>query len=565
MTTYDPDIFEGSIKAKHIAGGAVQDSHIHPSSLLYAILHFAALIVAFFANIWIVVPTGVAATDTTAIQAALDAASGKGPVWLLSGTFAINAPILIPSRTVLVMNPATVLLSSIASTGSPVDSPLRLALPVADGTAALLTSATVLGTRTLVVDTSIAAGKVVIFGDGGANTLQQATVISVSGVGPYTLTIDEPIRFTFAAGKSVIPYVLPTDIVVHGNGALLTGSGTNGIEMPKGRKVLVERMRIAGSFTNIVASWDLGCRDVEFRDLDVDATGAIVAISIESCVRAHLTRCKTRGETDPIGEGIWCTSAHGGVVRDCTATAHAVHGLLISGGDLDMLVDGGDFSHNASNGILLNGCTGVTVRGASIHHNGAGLLADAGTIAEIDGCHFVGAGPAGTWTQNYGIRAQGAGTVLQVRNVRTAYHSIDGIEVYTGATVLIDGWYSVSERYGALSMGLGKCVVANAYWAKSTTSGWYGAYTGDNGASDLAVRGTLIDVGGTACLGFSINRAGDVLRVADVTTIGTGNTGIKVNGNVACTVWRGANVDLASCTTQVSYGSGATQHLTTQS
>ncbi len=151
-------------------------------------------------------PSG-GADDAPAISAALAVAATNGDrVFMAGGNWTVATPIAVPSNTRLDISTNAVIKSTMANTGSGgFTNSIFFATATAVGSTLALSADAVYGSNQVVTAANpstvgIAKGTTIALGYAvGGNQLQTATVLGITGSGPYTLTLDEEILFDWYA------------------------------------------------------------------------------------------------------------------------------------------------------------------------------------------------------------------------------------------------------------------------------------------------------------------------------------------------------------------------------
>lgn len=489
-------------------------------------------------------PTGTSA-DVTAIHSLLDEMSGVGEVRLRGGSAVLASPLYIPSRSVLVLNPGTSLVSTIPEPGSPdpSQSPIQVALPVADGASTTVHTTAVVGTRTLITVGPIAVGKTITFGNGAANIVQQATVVATSGSGPYTLTLDEQIWAAHAPGDAVIPYTLPTDIEVWGCGALLTGTGGNGVEIAKGNRVAVRNLRIGpddGSFKSIGFSYDLGCRDCIAEDLTINNDAYTqVGFSHESTTRCRAIRIHSSRAAG--NESIWFSISWAGSAEDCTTHADALHGILIEGANCAFTLRGGEVYNPSGSGVIVN-ASDVTIDGVTAIKSDRGfrILTGVSDRVTLTGCHAYACLNSG---YQFDI---GSNTMVGCTAGSGAQFDV----WCTGGKTQISGFVATGcAASSVLASGAGTYLsVADSVITLGGAVGAYGVATGyPSAGARVDCNGVTVYAVGASSIGFGTTAATDRMDIRNCRVLSGG----KGFDGAAGTFSRLHNNDFHSATTPI--------------
>lgn len=251
-------------------------------------------------------------------------------------------------------------------------------------------------------------------------------VTSVAGSGPYTVTVDRPVRMQFLSTNTVRRLTsIPSDIRIDGNGMIVQGTADRFIEMIASVRCRIRGMRLLSpaAHTDLMASFDVGGYDNVFEDIEVDGAGIrSLAIALESNEKSSLVRCRVRRST---GYGIALYDCVDCSVVDCesignqngialVADANAVgciscqviggkahnnsqQGVLVSNGSSHCRIVGVSCNYNTLYGCLLNGTNGEAgnvLMGVELNGNGsAGFVTGAGSkLTQLVNCEASGNG-----------------------------------------------------------------------------------------------------------------------------------------------------------------------------
>lgn len=166
---------------------------------------------------------------------------------------------------------------------------------------ALTTVQTAAGDNTLTVNTLFAAGNIIWLGQTAASSTYVAAkyrVESVSGAGPYVLTLDRPLNKTFIVGTRV--QLVTTDknnVVINGNGALLRGPADRHIQLLGvwNAKICRTRHDAGAGIPSTVGygvALDLGCLNGVVEDVDAEEINC--SLVFECGERTHAYRSSSR-------------------------------------------------------------------------------------------------------------------------------------------------------------------------------------------------------------------------------------------------------------------------------
>lgn len=390
-------------------------------------------------------PTGVADSSAgfRAAFNALTAANASGQVaFIPEGTYLIAAQVALPSGLVVWQSPQATIIGALSMAGSP--TPALNSLFIAPS-ATVLSSTTIAasntpGQRTVSMAAAPAVGNFVQI-DSVAAVFQLGTyrVEKVTGGGPYTVTLDRPVFPSFVLNDLVTIYAaLPTGIKWHGNGGVITTTGTSGLgaertfEFVTAWDCLVEDVKFdasgGGTPADMFGSFDVGCYRCLWRRCKGDgmlASGvagsvASAGFAIESTEQCGFEDCEVKNITGP---GYLVDDSFVGWSKNSNAM-NCYDGMDVTAdgntsGCQGFKVYGGNFSGNVHDGIAIangsrhtgltditansNGAVGVRdiggggtrISGASCVSNVAsGILVDATAApwTQIDNCYCASSG-----------------------------------------------------------------------------------------------------------------------------------------------------------------------------
>jgi hypothetical protein len=268
-------------------------------------------------------------TDASeAIQNALDELAGTGEALLIPpGAFVVAEPITVPSHTTIEGSEGAILWAMLAPSGEQSESVFVRFIdePIGSGTI----STTPARTNSVVVTgwtgTAPAAGQVLGLQSG--NSFSTYDVVSVSGSGPYTLTLDRAIAVPFVATNPAHVYAeQPNNIRIYGNGLKFRGVCDRYIELGAVHHGHIEDCHtdsVGGGTPSPPAngcfSWDTGGRNVGFARCTVDLTGvstAVFGIALESIDGGYITDCAVKGGDT----GFYRVDCHAVALRNCYAS-----------------------------------------------------------------------------------------------------------------------------------------------------------------------------------------------------------------------------------------------------
>jgi len=359
----------GTIGTSALADGSVTDAKISSTGVLGAKVRVTRAVNS----------TGVAATDTAAIQAAMDAMSPVGGIVQLGpGDFAVNATLEVPSNVTVrgAGRSRTRVVSSITPISNPNNATFHAAASAASATTTLASDNT-LGARTISVAASVAAGSIITVNDttsGAGLRTMSYDVQSVSGSGPYTLTLDRPVLVQYATGDTVgVHATQPTNIILEDFS--IEGSADRFIELVTAKDCVVRRVRMkvtAGASHDIMGSFDVGNRGCRWEDVEADGGGiASDCLALEGSEQGRVVNCRTRSS---LAYGIVLHDAIHGVMEDCHSSNHAFGWVITADGttkgSIGTRIRGGSSMNNTTEGLsVINGSTDTVVEGADLRFN----------------------------------------------------------------------------------------------------------------------------------------------------------------------------------------------------
>jgi len=553
--------------------------------------------------------------DFTPIQRAISVLTAAGIPCAFTGpnTYVCSLPLIIPSDCVIVGEPAAEVKSTIAGAG------FTNALFYAEATNFGTVASTTLsvagaprGGRTLHVASSAGffAGQSIIV-EQAATAGLVAQQFSVLGTGAGTITVDDPVEFTFSSGDTVQTFNPPTNIQIQGNGMSVIGSGGALFEIQSGQRVIVADVNVPSTtVTSYVGSLDTASRDCQWVRCRGNGGGVAPAVwSIESGNRCKAIDCTAQGGN----LGFWNAGGARNEYRGCAAWDNATTGIALVpttaadvdgaqktklvdcdcedngtygayqqlGSDTEIVNFRGDFNvqglflqgvtrallrniggtSNSGNTLVLeaNGgtaCTSIVASGVSAVGDGnAGILVDAGShTAELSDLSLTdtvtGLSVAGT--------AQ-----LSLSNVSTDRCSAAGIGISAAATLLI-------ANHRALNCGLagGKCITTTAASDVTILGGRYRlttAFAGNWFGVDSIAAGALWQIndlvlekagaaGGTMFAIVDNAGGGATMRLRDVRTVGALDYGIYIAAAAGTILRIGEGNNFSSCGTPTTYG-----------
>jgi hypothetical protein len=441
----------------------------------------------FLRTIRTVTPTGTSA-DAANIQAALTAMAGIGEVRLKAGTYVITSTLSVPKKTRLYGVPGKTILNSTMTPSGDVNQAITSAL----AGVAMLGTTTVNGSNTrgasTVTAASTAGGALPVgtasyyranptdvrirdnvSGSGFQGSLYR--VISVSGAGPYTVTLDRPVWWQWGAGDA-LEVMGNVNEDVHIAGITYTGTSTRLLEHIGVRRHLIEECRFVadeGWATDIVASFDTNGYDNEFRKCEFFGDNTATAdcvLALETQENSRITDCRVRGG---VYNGIVLFDCVGCVVTDTTVHDCGNYGLGITGdgntiGSLATKIVRGRYNSNDVGGITVaNGSTDTRFTDVEARYNPTNVLVgDPGST--VTGTVISGRFDNGS-TYGIGLNATARGTVAN--DVDVSACGI-GVSVGNGADIVINGIRCTGSITTSAIVSAGYTVVHGAWIAPSS-------------------------------------------------------------------------------------------------
>jgi hypothetical protein len=399
-------------------------------------------------------------------------------------------------------------------------------------------------------------------------------VLSVSGAGPYTITLDRPLFRDFSsADKVFIVTSRPENIHIDGQNMLMSGETNRYIEFAMAYNCTVENIRLDGSLgtsevNDYLAAFDAGGVGNTFRNMIVDGTainsGACLALEsnersvIESCalsnnlstgvllldcwnckvLKSQAYSCEVAGirvSGETVG-GSYSTTLQGCAAENC-----AVSGGTPQGGILVEL-DSAD--------TIIDDCT-ILACGDAVGLSGGICLLDTTTRTRISKTRLLNCSVFA------GINiAESTVTDTIARDV-TFDGCLIGFVSY-GGDFILDGFRCInSTATGATAGALGVSMsavctsarISNGYISVPAGNGTYGiAWAGDDATARCYVDNVHIALTGAGVRVALYHKTG-VCYVSNTLIDGPGaaaNFGLYTNGGV---IRLGDGIDVSACGT----------------
>jgi len=384
-----------------------------------------------------VAPLGGTSDDWPRLRSILAAAAGRQTVRMLAGTWYCKTQsdaLFLPSDTHLVCAPGVEIVASLgAGTGNFLNTPFTASAVMSGSIVASLTSDNSVSTKTLAVDTAIAAGTWICVRSATARLFRRGVyqVISCAGAGsPYTLTLDRRVRLPYITGDQVFSVsAFPRNIRLEFNGAKLSGTFERAINFVMAFDSYASGLNVdlAGEAYWGGICFDEGCYRCTFENNTITmrtATGSALGDSIESSEDCVIDTHRIYGVP---GNGILINDSVGCVVRNCVvfdagASGIAVQGSSAAHGSYDCRVEGAIIKYTRGSASALVGSSSQRT-----------VLLDVTCDGGVNGVQ-LDTGASGTILQNivavngsgYGI-AQIAGTGTVATNLVLDSNALGGI------------------------------------------------------------------------------------------------------------------------------------------
>lgn len=321
-------------------------------------------------------PRGEGLDDGPNLQTMLDTWADSRKVSLVKGaTYQIDTPVEVPSNTFLDLNGAAIN-TDIGLIGSPLNSVFFNNIAIAFNTT--VSASTTPGTRTVTIAAlgGFVVGSLIRLSKGGLQS-QTYTIVSIAGVGPFTITVERPILYQFdAADVASLLTSMPEDIIIEGGGALIAGTADRFIEFAGSRRCIIRNIRgeySGAANANIMFSYDVGGYDNVFENLECDGGAAMqLGISLESQEDSHILNCKAHNVTNwgfPLYTCAHCTIQYSEAFRCGNGFGFVADGASPGCIDCDILESHG--TGNTTDGIVIQNLSHrCRIIGGSYSYNG---------------------------------------------------------------------------------------------------------------------------------------------------------------------------------------------------
>jgi hypothetical protein len=237
-------------------------------------LPYQGLVALDVAIAYVVDNTG--ATDaSTNLQNAFNSCAAQGvPALLPPGQYLIKKPVTIPSNLELFGGPLVTINSNVPG-GGLANSTFLTAVPTATSQTTLQANNTV-GAATISTNGRVTNGQIISIASVLSGVGQYFKVSSVSGAGPYTVTLDRPVLRQFVTNDVVklLPSQ-PSNILWHGRGMVFSGVATCYVLFQGALNCLIEDCNaLVGSNHDVVFPFIAGSLRCQGKRLRCDGQGA---------------------------------------------------------------------------------------------------------------------------------------------------------------------------------------------------------------------------------------------------------------------------------------------------
>lgn len=524
----------------------------------------------------VVRPRGGGADDGPRLAAALAATAAVGGyVQLVGGTYTIITSVAFVPYGMLVGTPGTTLNFTLATGGN---SHFGFAYgnnntdPTVTSTT--LNTTAVEGSHTIVSVGPVTPGKWIAIQNTAAANYQIFQVLASSGSGPYTLTVDEPVRWPFQSTGAifgVLPLFAPRII---GNGMLVTGTCDRIWEWNYAIDGIVSDFRAVGTFAWGAGGMDLGGRHNRVEKLEVTiatTSGQTAGIGLEGQVGSSVYDCSiTFTGTSASLCGAFVSGSWG-----CSVDKFRVEGAFVSGVLLNSQSSAAtDFG---SNDCKIANCwsTGATTSGFAVQDNSfrnvfANCTADFGVLdgftvlaggsasptdTALVGCVArangraginVGAGPSATTAIGFSTTANGQYGCYVTSDLQlvgyTGYDNAGQFDLYVGGAAnlqIVGGKIHLSSPPAASSW-YGLYTLNGATGRVSFSGGTrieMPVYSSGNGTFGVVVQGVgVVSLGDAYILNGEygvFSYSGSTVRYGSTLSISTAGTALSLSGTTS--------------------------------
>lgn len=326
-------------------------------------------------------PIGGTSDDWPALATTMAQWAYKRPIVLAPGTYHCKTRQFIPSGTHLILSAGvTIDNTGLAATDQSYSVFTADAANFSLSTTTLASTPTVGGTSLVLTaaPAGIAVGSMVRVQNGATTFGFQMFEVIAWNAGTKTVTTDRTVIFPFAGGDAVTVYSgIPQDIIIEGNGAIISGTGGfRAVEFTGTRRCRIRGLRhlpTIGMTTELSFAFDVAGYDNQFIDCEADGNNiGNTGFALESQENSHVIRCQSRRFTVSAMTAFDCLA---GSFTDCRGSL-SQYGCAVARdgasapGCLDFVVKGGVFDANTTAGIgVINGSQHTQIIGASARYN----------------------------------------------------------------------------------------------------------------------------------------------------------------------------------------------------
>lgn len=404
----------------------------------------------------------------------------QSAILLEAGTIRADSLQRIPSGTVLIGSPGTVIVQTLPDDGSP----LTAAFAASSGdvlSVTTLAADAAKGATEITTSAALSVGdlvEVVNSGSSGNSPGLRASIHTVQSISGATSTLDRPLPRGHQAGDLVMRLAsVPQDILIDGQGMLLTGTGVRFLELAAARRCVVKNLNVdasQGMPSDLLMSFDIGSHDCTFENIRILGDGTpLVGLALESADSSRIRdvfvqHCRNGvvlydsafcmvddAAIDACERGLLLTSDTGvndistRGCNDCTVSAVSTQGgsigCQLQFGTEDCVLIHLTCTGASSTGIVVGGdaslCHYNQFLSAKANHNSMGLwIAQGAKGTTIQGLNFSDNGSTDT---------TGVGVVIDDDSSLTNLFSSSGnnetLLLARGGVVSIDGLQAVSD------------------------------------------------------------------------------------------------------------------------
>ncbi len=476
----------------------------------------------------------------------------KGWIVLRPGTWYCKSAHSVPNGLQLKGSPGVTIISTMTFTGT--QRAVFHRQPVISAPNTTLAANNTPGATTLSTVATVAVGTTIRVQILTGLRVRYFSVLAVSGSGPYTLTLDRPCLDQFSTGDLVDAADQTKDIKILGGGMKITGTGDRAFELWGALRCHVEDVHVvpdSGSFTDVIASFDLGNRLSFWNRCSADGGGISTdGFAIEGGEHSAIIDCYVRRlKTDTAGAAYHVSNANGCSIVRCHATDCNFGAFIGTQGDnlggLDNSVIGGSYYGNIRGVSVGHGKRTHIIGVSSCNNSLYGIEVTQSQIALdtlISNCFASNNTQAG-----FNVEAGNKRTVISNcsanNNGGSSFRILDECDL---VNVRADG--------GTLAMvvsGLGaSSVVRVRNFEFTSTSTWAGVQVTGSSAGRVMLDGGKLTTTGTGSIGVQ-HLSANVVVLSDVE--GSGGSGSYGYAGVSgATLRRHGRVDFSGYPTAIS-------------